>query len=107
MIVENFVGPEAPFTLLGKTAIVTGGGRGIGRAIVQMLVSAGANVLVSDLDYEALKETQALVRNTNLVAFIPGDLTTPSFPQHIVMLRSKGSNQLTSSSIVRVSVGIA
>jgi 3-oxoacyl-[acyl-carrier protein] reductase len=84
MTVENFVGPEAPFTLLGKTAIVTGGGRGIGRAIVQMLVSAGANVLVSDLDYEALKETQALVRNTNLVAFISGDLTTPSFPQHIV-----------------------
>jgi NAD(P)-dependent dehydrogenase (short-subunit alcohol dehydrogenase family) len=34
----------------GKTAIVTGGARGIGRAIVERLASEGANVLIADID---------------------------------------------------------
>ena len=75
---------EAPFTLTGKTAIVTGGGRGIGRAIVQALSSAGANVLALDRDDEVLQETQALVRDPNRVTCLRGDLTDPTFPQQIV-----------------------
>lgn len=37
------------FRLDGKTAIVTGAGAGIGRAIARLFASAGASVLVSDL----------------------------------------------------------
>jgi 3-oxoacyl-[acyl-carrier protein] reductase len=84
MTKENVLAPQAPFTLTGKTAVVTGGGRGIGRAVVQSLVSAGANVLASDLDRETLQETQALVRSPGLVARIDGDLMEPAFPQQIV-----------------------
>ena len=65
MTKENTALPEAPFTLIGKTAIVTGGGRGIGRAIVQKLASAGANVLACDLDQQALEETQSSVHILN------------------------------------------
>ena len=73
-----------PFTLSGKTAIVTGGARGIGRAIVQRLVSAGANALVCDLDEEALQQMQASVQNSERVAIIPGDLMDPYVPPQIV-----------------------
>ena len=59
MTERDAVSLESPFTLSGKTSIVTGGGRGIGKAIVQRLVSAGANALVCDLDQEALQDMQA------------------------------------------------
>jgi 3-oxoacyl-[acyl-carrier protein] reductase len=75
---------ESPFTLTGKSTIVTGGGRGIGRAIVHRLVSAGANVLVCDLDQQALQETQASARNSERVALKCGDLMEPAIPQQIV-----------------------
>jgi 3-oxoacyl-[acyl-carrier protein] reductase len=80
---EGVVSLESPFALTGKTAILTGGGRGIGRAIVHRLVSAGANVLACDLDQEALQETQASARNSERVALICGDLMEPAFPEQI------------------------
>jgi 3-oxoacyl-[acyl-carrier protein] reductase len=75
---------ESPFTLTGKTAIVTGCGRGIGRAIVQRLTSAGACVLGCDLDHKALEETQASLRNPKRMALISGDLMDAAFPQQVV-----------------------
>jgi 3-oxoacyl-[acyl-carrier protein] reductase len=86
----TLAGPAAPFTLAGRTAIVTGGGRGIGRAIVQSLALAGASVLAADLDEESLKETKTLVHDSHRFAAICGDLTDPSFPQQIVGFALEG-----------------
>ncbi|MEK4303139.1 SDR family NAD(P)-dependent oxidoreductase [Oceanobacillus sp. FSL K6-0251] len=45
-------------TLAGKVAIVTGGASGIGYAMVQNLLEAGAKVGVADLNEEKLKELE-------------------------------------------------
>src|SRR5919206_7835 len=49
----------APRSLAGKAAVVTGGGRGIGRAIAQALAREGVVVAIGDLDGQA---AQAVAR---------------------------------------------
>ena len=41
--------------LVGRTAVVTGGGSGIGRAIVLELADAGMNVVIADIEEDAAR----------------------------------------------------
>ncbi|GLZ38515.1 SDR family NAD(P)-dependent oxidoreductase [Actinokineospora sp. NBRC 105648] len=48
----------------GKTAVVTGAGSGIGRALVHALLAEGAQVAASDINPDALAETAAQATGT-------------------------------------------
>src|SRR5437660_5488428 len=47
--------------LQDKVAVITGGGRGIGRAIAQAYAREGAHLVLASRDLTALEETRALL----------------------------------------------
>jgi 3-oxoacyl-[acyl-carrier protein] reductase len=66
-------------------ALVTGSGRGIGRAIAERLANAGAAIIINDIDGETVDQAAKEIRNGGgLVAGLAGDLTLPEFPQKLV-----------------------
>ena len=54
--------------LEGQSALVTGSGRGIGRAIAQRLAAEGAHVLVADIDLQAVEDTSRKITETGAAA---------------------------------------
>lgn len=66
--------------LAGKTAYITGAGRGIGRAIALKLAADGANVVLNDLDVEPAQAVVAEIEAMGGKALaIPGSVTATGF----------------------------
>ena len=56
---------ESTFGLTGLTAIVTGAGRGIGKATAELMAGLGAQVIVADRDESTGERTAAAIRENN------------------------------------------
>ena len=54
--------------LAGKTAAITGGARGLGRALAQGLAQAGARIVLLDINEELVKQTAAALRELGMDA---------------------------------------
>jgi NAD(P)-dependent dehydrogenase (short-subunit alcohol dehydrogenase family) len=64
------------FSIAGKTALVTGGSRGIGRMIATGYVEAGAKVYVSSRNTEACDALAAELSEVGECLSLPADLST-------------------------------
>jgi NAD(P)-dependent dehydrogenase (short-subunit alcohol dehydrogenase family) len=95
--------------LAGQVAIVTGGGRGIGRAIAQAFAAAGAGVTVTARSEDQLAETVALIEAGGGRALaIPADVTDQAAVERVVKeteLRFGPVDVLVNNAAVTGSIG--
>jgi NAD(P)-dependent dehydrogenase (short-subunit alcohol dehydrogenase family) len=73
------------FSLSGKTVIVTGGGRGVGRGISRAMAMAGANVVITGRSPGPLEEAAEEGRRLGAKCLtVPGDITDGAFRGHLI-----------------------
>jgi NAD(P)-dependent dehydrogenase (short-subunit alcohol dehydrogenase family) len=65
------------FDISGRTALVTGGSRGVGAMIARGLVEAGATVLISSRKQADLTSTASALGRLGNCEALPADLSTP------------------------------
>ena len=70
--------------LADKVALVTGGGRGIGRAICRAMAREGAHVAVAELDPGMGQETVGLLAGSREAMFVETNVTDPTACAHAV-----------------------
>src|SRR3954462_6585031 len=67
------------FRLNGKRALITGGSRGLGRAMAQALAEAGADLVLVGPDADAPEGARRELANLGRrVDVVPGDVGTPT-----------------------------
>jgi NAD(P)-dependent dehydrogenase (short-subunit alcohol dehydrogenase family) len=72
---------DMEFDLTGRTAVVTGGSKGIGLAVVTQLAQSGARVVTGATS--SSREIEALTRDRD-VAFVEVDLADPGGPAELI-----------------------
>jgi len=71
--------------LAGKSAIVTGSGRGIGRSIAKLFAHHGASVVINDIDADVAEATAKEIKDEGGRAVVcSGSVTDEEFPSRLV-----------------------
>ena len=81
--------------LEGKAALITGAGRGIGRAAARLFAREGGSVAISDVAADSLAETVELINQDGGQAVsVVGDVTVPADVDNMVQSTLKAFNRL-------------
>jgi 3-oxoacyl-[acyl-carrier protein] reductase len=96
------VGGDPSALLAGRSAVVTGAARGVGRATAELLTAHGARVLISDIDADLARQAASEI-GAGTVAF-GGDLTEAGVPERLV---EAAAEQLGGIDIVVNNAGVS
>jgi 3-oxoacyl-[acyl-carrier protein] reductase len=71
--------------LVGKSAIITGSGRGIGKSIARLFAEHGASVVINDIDADVAEATAKEINDAEGRAIVcAGSVTDAEFPDRLV-----------------------
>ena len=82
-------GPVGDFAVNGKIVLVTGGGSGIGLALVQLCLEAGARVIIGDLKLTAEAKKFVDSEDKSKVFFKTCDVTSWKSLQDVISASKK------------------
>lgn len=72
------------FDFSGKVALVTGGGRGIGRATALLFARSGAKVVIGDVDSAGAETVNAIKQDGGYAIFVQTDVRAEEAVKHLV-----------------------
>jgi gluconate 5-dehydrogenase len=89
------MGIVSSFDLSGRTALVTGGSKGLGKAMALALAEAGASIVIASRDYSNLDNTARDIRKFGRnVKTIQGDLSTPEGAESVAVKALKEAGRI-------------
>jgi len=70
--------------LVGRTAVITGGARGLGYAIAEQFIAEGARVVVADLDFDLTRSAAETLGSSRVARAVACDVTSLAAVEDLV-----------------------
>ena len=100
------IGLDQLFSVEGKVALVTGGGRGIGLMMTEALVASGAKVYIASRKREVCEKVAAELGGGDRCIGLGADLSTEEGVVGLADELKRREDSCTSSSTIRVWPGV-